>query len=552
MKRTFILLAFFQFIVISAFSQWMDAGTDTVVCPGNPIQLDSWADTTKYLYVRWEPEELVSDPHVVSPYAYPDGTTTYYFYAYKPDTVNKVSNGDFQSGNMGFTSQYRYVAPGYNALWPESVYTVVYDASTCHDNFPQQQYDHTYGTTNGRYMAINGAGTPNTIVWSQTATVKPNTDYVFSAWAASITNEAPAELQFNINGVLLGTPFILPGIRQSPWLQFYTIWNSGSSTSVVITIVNQVVATSGNDFALDDIFFAEVIADIDSVTIWKGPADSTRTIIEMCADKSYVFNKKYIITESGEYIDTLKNQSGCDSITYLEITFMPQMEVDLGEDQTWCKADTQYVILTPGMDYHHFLWNTGDTLPLLYVQESGTYTITVYDKIGCEATAQVNITFVEPPIIEITSDTEDFCEKYSMTLSIETEAPEILWSNGETGLSIEATEFGIYTVEVSNYYCFGQDTFEIEFCCPKDPKLPNVITPSDHNEINDNFGFPPGLPYTEMEIYIYNRWGKKVVHSSDVDFRWDGTVNGKLEKGVYYYVITLKDGCTFHGSITVF
>lgn len=104
----------------------------------------------------------------------------------------------------------------------------------------------------------------------------------------------------------------------------------------------------------------------------------------------------------------------------------------------------------------------------------------------------------------------------------------------------------------ADFFCPAYDTIAIEFCCPVDLKLPNVITPSDQNNINDFFEFPEGTPFRKLEINIYNRWGKLVFKSLDPAFRWDGSINGKFETGVFYYVVDLKDGCGFHGSITVF
>ena len=102
-----------------------------------------------------------------------------------------------------------------------------------------------------------------------------------------------------------------------------------------------------------------------------------------------------------------------------------------------------------------------------------------------------------------------------------------------------------------DFFCPAYDTIAIEFCCPVDLKLPNVITPSDYNNINDFFSMPENSPYKEVNIYIYDRWEKRVFYSSDPEFRWNGTVNCKIEKGVYYYVIDMLKECSFHGSITV-
>ena len=81
----------------------------------------------------------------------------------------------------------------------------------------------------------------------------------------------------------------------------------------------------------------------------------------------------------------------------------------------------------------------------------------------------------------------------------------------------------------------------------------NVITPSVQDGINDFF-----IPFGEgsnlyATLYIYNRWGK-LVHKEIVttSLFWDGKVNGQVTPGTFYYVIEVGNGCTYHGTLTVF
>ncbi len=49
------------------------------------------------------------------------------------------------------------------------------------------------------------------VVWKQTVNVLPNTTYYFSAWGMSLNNVGPfAQLQFSVNGKLVGTAPVLP------------------------------------------------------------------------------------------------------------------------------------------------------------------------------------------------------------------------------------------------------------------------------------------------------------------------------------------------------
>jgi gliding motility-associated-like protein len=165
-------------------------------------------------------------------------------------------------GNTGFTSQYLYNSvSGFNA----GVYNVGNNLPAWHPAMPACT-DHTGPSGNGNMMMVNGDVNPNTNVWSTTVPVTPNTNYNFSSWVQTITTINPAQLQFSINGILIGAPFTA-NVNSCIWDRFFANWNSGNNTSANIAIVNMNTGFSGNDFALDDISFAPVTIQRDSVKI---------------------------------------------------------------------------------------------------------------------------------------------------------------------------------------------------------------------------------------------------------------------------------------------
>jgi gliding motility-associated-like protein len=180
---------------------------------------------------------------------------------------NLIANGDFSSGNTGFSSS--YVAGQGGAFGPlslEGTYAVGNDPTKQHDHFPPFG-DHTSG--NGNMMIINGDPSPNASIWCKTIPVSSNSMYNFSTWVATCvaTNMAAvAQLQFSINGSLIG-PVFSPPLAPGQWSQFSTTWNSGNNTSATICIVNQNTVTSGNDFAIDDIFFQGICVSADTVNV---------------------------------------------------------------------------------------------------------------------------------------------------------------------------------------------------------------------------------------------------------------------------------------------
>ncbi len=166
-----------------------------------------------------------------------------------------VANGDFENGNTGFTTYYTYSTAA-GGLYPEGTYTVATDPNYYQGNF--HAIDHTTGS--GKFMVINGATSAIPVtVWQENVTLIPNTTYYFSAYAMSMSSHSPfAQLKFAVNGVQVGTTANLTASVDNDlgpfnWTRFYATWNSGSSTSAVISIVDLQTNAGGNDFGLDDI-----------------------------------------------------------------------------------------------------------------------------------------------------------------------------------------------------------------------------------------------------------------------------------------------------------
>ena len=164
-----------------------------------------------------------------------------------------ILNANFSLGNTGFSSAHGYVAyPSVDSpslMYPEGIYTVGANPGSVHDRWTDFG-DHTTG--DGLMMIVNGHREADMMVWSTSVTVDPDTQYDFSAWAASAYPRSPSGLAFSINGTLLGSPFLLPS-DAGQWQEFTAGWYSGNYSTAVLSLINVNTEWNGNDFALDDI-----------------------------------------------------------------------------------------------------------------------------------------------------------------------------------------------------------------------------------------------------------------------------------------------------------
>ena len=158
--------------------------------------------------------------------------------------TNLVINGTFANSNKGFTSQYAFTTN----LTPPATYTIGLDPNKYNGNWPTiKPHDAT-----GMMMIVNGSTAANKTVWSETLAVKPDSSYVFALWVASLYASPPV-LKFSANGTTLGSESASTTV--GAWKKIFFPWQSGSSKSVTLSLVDTNLAYGGNDFALSDVAF---------------------------------------------------------------------------------------------------------------------------------------------------------------------------------------------------------------------------------------------------------------------------------------------------------
>jgi gliding motility-associated-like protein len=86
--------------------------------------------------------------------------------------------------------------------------------------------------------------------------------------------------------------------------------------------------------------------------------------------------------------------------------------------------------------------------------------------------------------------------------------------------------------------------------------IPNAFTPNDDG-YNDYF-FPSGIGYSEMQLFIFNRWGEQIFSTNNTR-GWDGKSkngNDPCVDGVYVYIVKLVDfentTHEYNGTVSLF
>ncbi len=365
-----------------------------------------------------------------------------------------VANGDFSLGNTLFTSNYIVpTVPGaFGLLTNPGTYLITTSPNLAHNNFIPFG-DHTTGT--GNMMVCNGSAVANDIVWSQTISVSPNTNYNFSAWVASVYNTTAgneAQLQFSINGSLLGSTYSAP-FTAGVWANFATNWNSGVSTSAVITIVDQnFTAPGANDFALDDIFYQQVCSHSDTIIVTENvtptvTASATNSVIcngnptTLTASGATTYTWTSGITNGVSFTPTVTTTysvigtsvEGCTNTAIQTVTVNSTPTIAVNSASI-CSGQTATLIATGANTY---TWSNSVSGSTQTVSPSATtiYTVTGTDVNGCVSTSAASATVGVSATPTITINSASICAGQTVTLTA-TGATNVTWNTTETTASI--------------------------------------------------------------------------------------------------------------------
>ena len=137
-----------------------------------------------------------------------------------PCGTNLITNGDFEAGFTGFTSEYNYVTdgPGTSEMIPERTIAVGSNAANYHPLF-------TGVGRSGNYLLVNGNTGTVRDVWTQNIFISAGKEYAFQMYVQNIYPTAPASLKLKVtpNDLLtpsfeIGTYLLDPGLNG---------WNQG-------------------------------------------------------------------------------------------------------------------------------------------------------------------------------------------------------------------------------------------------------------------------------------------------------------------------------------
>jgi gliding motility-associated-like protein len=226
------------------------------------------------------------------------------------------------------------------------------------------------------------------------------------------------------------------------------------------------------------------------------------------------------------------------------------LEICIGESTQLTTA-----IIEEGYNGTNIIWspvnnldNNNSLTPTVNPEVTTTYTMIATSGSCAPDTQTITIVVHNLPSVQIIRDRKVSIGT-NINLSVESNAPieSYVWTpdnlldcnNCETVRFMANTSQTVGVTVTDIYGCTNTDEAQIDVLgkCGSDVFVPNTFTPNG-DEMNDKL-YVRNLTLDGLKVFrIFDRWGKLVFETTNINDGWDGRYNGKvLNTGVFAYYV---------------
>jgi gliding motility-associated-like protein len=343
------------------------------------------------------------------------------------------------------------------------------------------------------------------------------------------------------------------------------LWSTGS-------VANSLVSTVGGTYS---VFVTDFngCTDVDSITLTMLPVNSINISDSFCIGTTYTFNG-LILSAAGNYIDSLQNSFGCDSIVYLSLSTLA-LPVVTANDESMCVGEAVTLVPSGANTYQWSpaLAQTTNGGVVVSPAISSSFQVIGTNQNGCVSLPEnVTVTvypnpsatfYFSPSVISMGDPVGHIVNTSLGGISYTWTIEGVSFSQNQAQFDyvfpfLEGTQTA-YLVAISSFGCVDSTFNTIQITNDFSVYVPNTFTP-DGDEHNNVFQpvFSGDVDPTNFGLFIYNRWGELVFESHDVFAYWDGNYGEyKAQDGVYSYILTYSSSTsnelkTVIGSFSLF
>jgi len=245
--------------------------------------------------------------------------------------------------------------------------------------------------------------------------------------------------------------------------------------------------------------------------------------LTICTGESHTEGSS-VYNETGVYTNVYTSSLGCDSIVTTNLTVTDMTSLFTDNELEFCPNESVELDLSQYADNFTIEWSTGETSPVISIDQSGTYTATVSSE-ACSITDNIFVQEFESYVPSVLS--YEFCLGNTLELNIPEQAGFVTWDDGSNDFVYSAQDSETTTVMIEDACGIGMHTFVLSRVnCDCIVYVPSAFTP-DQDGTNEAWGIDYDCGFIEFNLEVYNRWGKLVFQTNDPDEKWQGEVRGQ-------------------------
>ena len=342
------------------------------------------------------------------------------------------------------------------------------------------------------------------------------------------------------------------------------LWSTGS-------VANSLVSTVGGTYS---VFVTDFngCTDVDSITLSMLPVSTSNISDSFCFGTTYTFNG-LILSASGNYIDSLQNSYGCDSIVYLSLSTLALPVVTVA-DESMCVGGSVNLIPSGANTYQWTpaIFQAANGSIVVSPSISSSYQVIGTNQNGCVSQPEnVTVTvypnpsatfYFSPSVISMGDPVGHIVNTSLGGISNTWTIEGISFSQNQPQFDytfpfLEGKQTA-YLVVTSSFGCVDSTFNTIQITNDFSVYVPNTFTPDgdEHNHVFQPI-FSGEVDPASYGFWIYNRWGELIFESHDIHAFWDGNYGDcKAQVGVYSFILSYSasaspDLKTFTGSVSL-
>ena len=304
----------------------------------------------------------------------------------------------------------------------------------------------------------------------------------------------------SLNDTTIFNPLATPTITTTYYVDVTNGAGCTSTDSIVVTVNPAPVVNLGAD---------TLICGGNNITLDAGNAGANY----LWNDNST--NQTLLVTTNGTYSVTVTELiNNCSASDTINVSFGTPASVTLPADTAICAGST--LTIDAGAGYSSYNWSNGDLTQTTTVNTAGTFTVTITNSDGCEASDSIVVTLNALPLVNLGNDTT-ICNNQNITLDAGSGFVSYTWmpsGNTQTITVTGANTVNTYSVTVTDTNgCSNTDAIIVTYSsCTGIEKNADQLSKLEiyPNPSNGNFTLNLGLISSDTELNILDMNGKLI------------------------------------------